>query len=72
MSQGRPKQKRISNVFDPIELLIPMQPYPLAVTIILDTASGTLVPTARNVNPIIESGISSVSPKIIIFVNEKS
>lgn len=31
-------------------------------TITLETASGTLVPAARNVRPITESGISSVSP----------
>lgn len=29
----------------------------------LETASGTLVPAAKNVNPITESGIFKVSPK---------
>lgn len=37
---------------------------PLFATITLDTASGTLVPAARNVMPITESGIFSVSPRM--------
>lgn len=36
---------------------------PWFVTITLDTASGTLVPAAKNVKPITESGISNVSPE---------
>lgn len=35
---------------------------PCFATITLDTASGTLVPAARKVMPITESGILSVSP----------
>lgn len=36
---------------------------PCFATITLDTASGTLVPAARKVMPITESGIFSVSPE---------
>lgn len=36
---------------------------PCFATITLETASGTLVPAARNVIPITESGIFSVSPE---------
>lgn len=35
---------------------------PCLATITLETASGTLVPAARNVIPITESGIFNVSP----------
>lgn len=62
MNHGKPRHSRISNVFDPIELLMPMPPWPWFVTMTLETASGTLVPAARNVSPITESGISIVSP----------
>lgn len=36
---------------------------PCLVTITLETASGTLVPAAKKVKPITESGISNVSPE---------
>jgi len=36
---------------------------PCLATITLETASGTLVPAARNVIPITESGIFRVSPE---------
>jgi hypothetical protein len=36
---------------------------PCLATITLETASGTLVPAARNVIPITESGIFNVSPE---------
>jgi len=42
---------------------------PCFATITLDTASGTLVPAARKVMPITESGIFSVSPKRTKFVS---
>jgi hypothetical protein len=35
---------------------------PLFVTITLETASGMLIPAAKNVRPITESGIFRVSP----------
>lgn len=47
---------------------------PCFATITLDTASGTLVPAARKVMPITESGIFSVSPernKIHLYRNFK-
>lgn len=62
MNHGKPKHNRISNVFEPIELLMPIAPWPCLVTMTLDTASGTLVPAAKNVRPMIESGMSAVSP----------
>lgn len=62
MNHGKPKHSRISNVFEPIELLMPIAPWPCLVTMTLDTASGTLVPAAKNVRPMIESGMSAVSP----------
>lgn len=37
---------------------------PCLATMTLDTASGTLVPAAKNVIPITESGIFSVSPMV--------
>lgn len=37
---------------------------PCLATITLETASGTLVPAAKNVMPITESGIFNVSPKL--------
>lgn len=42
----------MSNVFDPIELLKPIEPKPWAVMITEETASGTEVPAARKVKPI--------------------
>lgn len=36
---------------------------PNLATITLDTASGTLVPAAKNVSPITESGMFKVSPE---------
>lgn len=67
MNQGRPRHSKISKVFEPIELLIPIVPWPWFVTMTLDTASGILVPAAKKVRPITESGISNVSPiKVII------
>lgn len=47
---------------------------PCFATITLETASGTLVPAAKNVMPITESGIFNVSPReqVNIFqVNKK-
>lgn len=67
MNQGRPKHSRISNVLDPIKLLIPIDPWPWLVTITLLTASGMLVPAAKNVNPMTESGMRSVSPMTVII-----
>jgi len=42
--------------------LIIVLPLPWLVTIILETASGILIPAAKNVRPSTESGIFSVSP----------
>lgn len=67
MNHGKPRHNNISNVFEPIELLIPIAPWPCFVTMTLDTASGTLVPAAKNVKPIIESGMFAVSPGNINF-----
>lgn len=53
----------MSNVFEPMELLMPIAPCPWFVTITLETASGTLVPAAKNVRPITESGMLMVSPR---------
>lgn len=63
-NHGNPRQSKMSNVFDPIELLMPIAPCPWLVTITLDTASGTLVPAARKVKPITESGMFNVSPGV--------
>jgi len=41
---------------------------PCLATITLETASGTLVPAAKNVIPITESGIFKVSPKKFSFL----
>lgn len=61
-NHGKPRHSKMSNVFEPIELLMPIAPWPWLVTITLETASGTLVPAARNVSPITESGMLIVSP----------
>lgn len=42
----------MSKVFEPIEVLIPIEPNPCLVTITDEMASGIDVPAARNVNPI--------------------
>lgn len=52
MSHGSPRQRRMSKMLEPIELLTPIEPCPCAVTITDETASGTEVPAARNVKPI--------------------
>ena len=44
---------------------------PWLVTITLDVASGTLIPAARNVKPITESGMVIVSPIIVIIQETK-
>jgi hypothetical protein len=51
MSQGSPRHNKMSKVFDPIELLMPIEPCPWRVTITEETASGTEVPAAKNVSP---------------------
>jgi hypothetical protein len=43
-------------MLEPMELLIPIDPYPCAVTITDETASGIEVPAAKNVSPITLSG----------------
>lgn len=48
----------MSKVFDPIELLIPIEPFPRAVTTRAEIASGKDVPAARNVVPITLSEVS--------------
>lgn len=64
-NHGNPKHSNISNVFELIELLMPIAPCPWFVTITLEMASGKLVPAAKNVNPITESGMFIVSPVCI-------
>lgn len=64
-NHGMPKHSRMSNVFELIELLMPIAPCPWFVTITLETASGKLVPAAKNVSPITESGTLAVSPNLM-------
>lgn len=45
-----------------LQISVDFDKLPCLATITLDTASGTLVPAARNVMPITESGIFNVSP----------
>lgn len=51
ISQGRPRHNRISKVFEPNELLIPIVPCPCNDTSTEDVASGSDVPAARNIKP---------------------
>ena len=60
MNHGRAKHIRISNMLLPIEFEIAMSPLPFLVTIIPDTISGRLVPTANNVSPATVSGMPLV------------
>lgn len=62
MSQGSPRQSRMSKIFDPMELLRPIEPCPCAVTMTDETASGTDVPAARNVKPM------TVSKILLLFI----
>jgi hypothetical protein len=48
----------------PIELETAMSPSPIRATITLDNKSGTDVPAAKNVRPIITEGIPIVFPRV--------
>lgn len=56
MSHGSPRQSRMSKIFDPMVLLMPIEPCPCAVMMTDETASGTDVPAARKVKPMTVSG----------------
>lgn len=120
ISHGKPKHNKMSNVFEPIELLIPIDPWPCQkekndnnnfytvslctvtrtraskcayefaqqifdrvwlyyylpclATMTEETASGTLVPAAKNVIPITESGMFNVLPIELrkFYANDKN
>jgi len=63
-NQGKGKPTATSNILLPIDDETAISPFPCLATIILDNISGTLVPAANNVSPIINDGIPIVSPKI--------
>ncbi len=67
MSQGIPRHSSMSNVFDPMLLLMAMLPLPCLETMRLEMTSGMEVPTARKVRPITESGMLSVNPITVII-----
>ena len=62
ISHGSPKQMSMSNVLDPMLLDTAMEPWPCFDTMREEMTSGMLVPTARKVRPITESGMLHVYP----------
>eukprot|EP00581_Thalassiosira_minuscula_P040233 CAMPEP_0184448474 /NCGR_PEP_ID=MMETSP0740-20130409/4426_1 /TAXON_ID=385413 /ORGANISM="Thalassiosira miniscula, Strain CCMP1093" /LENGTH=85 /DNA_ID=CAMNT_0026818385 /DNA_START=401 /DNA_END=658 /DNA_ORIENTATION=+ len=64
MSQGSGKPTRISKILLPIELETAISPSPSRATITLEIKSGTDVPAAITVSPIITGGIPIVFPTI--------
>lgn len=59
---GKGSPTKISKILLPIELDTAISPSPIRATITLESKSGTDVPAAKNVNPIMKGGIPTVSP----------
>ena len=59
---GRPT--RMSKMLLPMELETAISPSPMRATITLVSKSGTEVPAARNVNPMIIDGMPKVAPMV--------
>ena len=60
-NQGIGRPTRISKMLLPIELDTAMSPSPILATITLDNKSGTEVPAAKNVNPMMKVSIPKVA-----------
>mmetsp|Transcript_59251 Transcript_59251/g.176063 ORF Transcript_59251/g.176063 Transcript_59251/m.176063 type:complete len:104 (-) Transcript_59251:1954-2265(-) len=69
--QGNGKPTKMSKILLPIELDTAMSPSPILATITLESRSGTDVPAARSVIPIITGGIPIVFPIISAQVTMK-